>query len=297
MNNRLDYIQKARELTGSTDMTILIKAAKELEEYIENGNEALGLPSRLVDFLPYTKIIHPVRGGIKFDSYPFQKDFALRLQRHVENPNGTLMHCTARQMGASLMLQSLAVWFALSSPNQRVLFLVNRMATGKEMLDRMVYSLVDIPYTFGGIQSKRLGVITFTNGSEIVFKTMGSSNALAGLTDEDRNVMASPVLIQKKPSLVIFMDAAYVSFANDIEFEKVIDAIDKEIPVVMSSSLNTPRGLFYKKLISADASNKIVHGWQSHPDRSEEWKQQSLKWMGGDEDKFATEFECRFKDD
>ena len=277
-NNRLDYIQQAKELTGSNDITVILDAAKQLEAYLNKPQSPLWVPSNPADFLAYVKIIHPLRGVIPMDAHSFQRDLCWKIFSYIHGrAPAPFIHVASRQMGMSTILAAIAVWFAQSSRHQKVVFLSNRMAECFDIGDRMKTMLDALPYTFGAAQSTKQGV-KFVNGSEIIFGAAGSEKSLEAM---------------EGAHLVIIDNAAWIPYRFDKEYEAKIDEVVKAgTRVIVNSCANVPKGIFYELWTKADPAFKASTRWDDNKLRDREWGECYKQQLG--QEAFDREFNCQF---
>lgn len=281
--DRMDFIQQAKELTGSNDIEVILDAARRIEGYLTTDNtEPKWLPHNPADFLSYTKIIHPIRGIVSFQPYEFQRDIARRLFHYFLTPTTdpyAFLHVCARQMGNSTLMAAVALWFAMSSRKQKVLFLCPRMADCYDNRSRMHTMLDSLPFTFGtmGVKVQR-DTIEFYNGSEISFGSLSSPRSLESFEEAD---------------LIILLDVGWLSYSHDSTYEAAIKtALEAGTKIVLSSCSNTDKGLFFDMVKAAPDHRKLITKWNAHPDRDDEWAKPYRMQLGPR--RFLQEFECEF---
>lgn len=274
---RLDYIQMAKDLTGSNDIKVIIAAAKEIERYAQVQENPKGLPSDLSSFYPYCKIQHPLHGPIPFEPFDFHNDWGWSLTKYVnEDPKSPLLFCVARQMGLLTVMSAFALWYALSSRRQRVLILGERMSSAHEIKDRLHIMSLSLPNTFGGVRVER-NYVSCWNGSKIEFGTPNNAG-VAQMEDAD---------------LIVIVNAAYISYSRDAAVKAGIDAaMEAKTPVVLASCPMYQQGLFWDYWKRAPERNKVLTKWSQQPHRDEEWANAFRIHLGVDT--FRREFECQF---
>lgn len=282
MTDRLDYLQMAKDLTGSSDIHVLIQAARELENFNAETpkDKPTGVPCLFFEFCAYVKTQHPVSGMVPWPLlYDFQRDFANTLCWRARHPETTpLIHLTSRQMGATTMLSAFALWFGLTARRQKIAMLFPKMAQAQESRDRIHLMQTHLPNQFapGGSEESRL----YTgSGSEITFGSFGH---------EASQKMA------RESDLLILCDLAFLSYSQDDTYADIINSVsERNGMVVASSCANQPAGLFYKLFSQSENRDKVVHRWDAHPNRNASWEAHFKKSLGGDN--FAREMGCEFR--
>lgn len=280
--NPLDYVEKAKELTGSNDIDIILDAARKLAQFdLPAPAYPPVLPQRLSDFLPTVKITHPLRGLIPFDPYPFQSELAWDLNRTVMtrfSEPSRLVHVGSRQMGTSTLLSAFALWYALNNAKQKILFVVPRLTFGFDISERIGTMLVAQPMTYGQVVQNNKAKKTFSNGSTIDFRTYASEVT-------PRDIAASDI--------VILSDAAYCPYAYDNSIRTALfELLARNGTYVASSNPQHPRGIFWDLWNEAKSHEKLYQPWHVHPERDEEWARPFREQLGPK--RFANEFECEF---
>ena len=168
--------------------------------------------------------------------------------------------------------------YAIFNKNKRIAVLANKGDTAREILSRIKSMFEDLPWFLKpGVVEWNKGSIEFSNGTKII----SASTSNSGIRGQSMN-------------LIYLDELAFVQ--NDVEFftstYPVISA-GKTTKVIITS---TPNGmnLFYKMWM--DAVNKksafvpLKYLWDSHPDRDEAWKIETLRNIS--KKQFDQEFMC-----
>ncbi len=279
--NPLDYVEMAKTLTESKDIDVILDTARKLASYASEFTTPSGVewvPPTFGDFIKYVSTSHPIRGVVQYTPYPFQRDFAVDL--HWKD---YIVHCCSRMIGTTLTLSAFALWFALSSRKQNVIFVNARQASGFEVFDRMKIIADHLPFTFCAGSAKRTAYeMVFTNGSKISFKTY--SNLTPEHTDS--------------ADLLILNDAALCSHSFSARIKECIKTSrENGCKVIVSSTPsqpnnNRPEGLFWDLWNAATPNERVHHPWHVIADRSAEWASHYKKAIG--KDAFEAEYEAKF---
>jgi len=174
----------------------------------------------------YIKIISLDNGLIKFDMYPYQEDMISLFQNNRYSIVGT-----GRQQGKTTTAAAYILWFATFHSSKQVAVLANKSDQAQEIVERIQMSYEYLPvFLKQGVTTYNKRSMTFTNHSKI-FSGASTKSSIRG----------------KSISLVYWDEAAHTD--NDIEFyESVFPTISsgKDSKVIMTSTPNGARGLFYK---------------------------------------------------
>ena len=280
--NPLDYVEMAKTLTGSSDIDIILDAATKLNQY--TGNISITepivewVPQKFESFLKYISHAVLYQGVVPFKPYDFQKEFARTL-----NDRSFVVHCTSRQMGTTLMLASFALWFALSSRKQKIIFATNRSIMSKEIIDRIRVISERLPMTFNGFEDGgKPFELSYQNGSKISFRPYST---FQGESFDDVD-------------LIILHDVAFCSDAYGEHIKAGLGIASNNGTKIIASSCparpseTQPQGLFWDLWTTAAYDERVHHPWTVHSGRTEEWISQIRAHLGPEA--FAREFEARF---
>lgn len=223
----------------------------------------------------YVKIVSLDHGLVSFDMYSFQK----QMVQTFDEQKFTIC-LLSRQMGKTTSVGAYILHYAIFNKNKRIAVLANKGDTAREILSRIKSMFEDLPWFLKpGVVEWNKGSIEFSNGTRII----SASTSNSGIRGQSMN-------------LIYLDELAFVQ--NDVEFftstYPVISA-GKTTKVIITS---TPNGmnLFYKMWM--DAVNKksafvpLRYLWDSHPDRDEAWKIETLRNIS--KKQFDQEFMCQF---
>jgi hypothetical protein len=206
----------------------------------------------------YIKIISLDDGLIKFDMYPYQEDMISLFQNNRYSIVGT-----GRQQGKTTTAAAYILWFATFHSSKQVAVLANKSDQAQEIVERIQMSYEYLPvFLKQGVTTYNKRSMTFTNHSKI-FSGASTKSSIRG----------------KSISLVYWDEAAHTD--NDIEFyESVFPTISsgKDSKVIMTSTPNGARGLFYKIWTEYETNGytRLKVTWDMITSRDEEWKREMI---------------------
>lgn len=227
----------------------------------------------------YVKIVHPTKGKLPFNTYPFQDDCVNAFLEHRFN-----IILKSRQLGLSTVTAAFSVWFALFNRDKNVLVIATKLDVAMNFIKKVKTVLDNLPPWFSSIfklSGETKKSIALSNGSTIT----------AVPTSEDAG--RSEAL-----SLLIVDEAAIIR-----DFEEVWTAV---FPTLSTGGrailLSTPKGAagqFYElwqQAINASGEsndfNPITLPWNVHPEHDEAWFKKETKSLTAR--KIAQEYLCDF---
>lgn len=120
-------------------------------------------------FSIFCYVVHPVRGKVKFDLYPYQKSV---LYNFVKNRFNIILKF--RQAGITELISMYCLWLTMYHPNKKVNIISIKDITAKKVLKKIKYMYKNLPwYLQVPIINGRAGeygsasMIEFDNGSFI----------------------------------------------------------------------------------------------------------------------------------
>jgi hypothetical protein len=280
--DNLEYLKLARELTGSTNVSALIEAARQISQYHMEAPGAIQVEEKvnwmnirsLVDFASRQYIFHPVKGHIPFNPYDFQKDI---LKTLADTPESLVLVNNARQMGLSTLLACYALYEAVTKPNSTVLLLAPKYAGALDAIGK-VRNLIDTSKVeLPALDEYSRGSIRFNNGSKIIARAV-SDDCARGTTID----------------LMVVFDAAFISYSKEQEFwNSVQPALAPSSKTILQSTPNYDQGLFYKMWSKTlIPSERIEVPWYLHNERDTAWETGTRSQMTAQA--FTQQYECKF---
>jgi hypothetical protein len=231
----------------------------------------------------YMKIINVDHGLVNFKLYDYQKEMVRSM---AENRMSII--ATARQAGKSTTTCGFILWYILFNKEKVVGLLANRGETAREILGRVQLAYQYLPKWL------QQGIVEWNKGSMVL---ENGSRVLAGATSSD-NIRGYTI------NLLFIDEAAFIDNWDEF-FTSVFPTISsgKTTKIVLVS---TPNGLnhFHKlwvetgiqedRTIKEEARrnnyNPIKVVWNEVPGRDEDWREQVLKGMSNDTEKFEQEY-------
>lgn len=208
----------------------------------------------------YIKIISIDDGVIPFNLYSYQEEL---LNLYANNRFVISMQC--RQSGKTATTAAFILHYATFNPSKTTAILANKAAQAREILSRIQMSYENLPaFLKQCVSVYNKGSIKFSNYSDI-FCAASSSTSIRG----------------RSISLLYIDEAAFLR--DDMEFyESTYPTISsgKESRVIITSTPNGARGLFYKlwKESEEEINNykRMMIPWYMVPGRDDEWKREQI---------------------
>lgn len=228
----------------------------------------------------YIKIVHVDHGLIPIVLYDYQKEI---ITNTFEVRNNIV--CTSRQAGKTTTACVIILHYIIFNSYKTVALLANKGDAAREILERVKTSFESLPdWMKPGVVEWNKGSVQFENGCKI----------LAGST-------SSSSIRGKSVSYLYIDETAFVENWEEF-YTSVYPTLSsgKETKLLFTS---TPNGLnhFYQFWEGAHGSDNEWNGfryvevpWNLVPGRDELWKENTLKAMNYDTEKFEQEFCCSF---
>lgn len=225
----------------------------------------------------HVKIISIDDGLIPFSLYDFQEDLL-----HLYQNNRFVISMQARQTGKTQTTATYILWFILYHEAKTSAILANKADQAQEILSRIQLSYESLPmFLQPGVRTYNKRKVELDHHS-VVFSAASGSSSIRG----------------RSIALLYVDEAAFIP--NDMEFyESTYPTIasGKNSQVIVTSTPNGTRGLFYKLWMESEADiNEYVQmlvTWDMVPGRDEEWKRQTI--ANTSPEQFAQEHICIFR--
>jgi hypothetical protein len=222
----------------------------------------------------YTKIQHPVKGLIPFETYEFQDECVKSFQESRFN-----IVLKSRQLGLSTVTAAYALWMALFKKDKNILVIATKLPTAMNFIKKVKTMLDSLPawLLLTKFEPTKQS-IRFSNGSTITAvptsPDAGRSEALA---------------------LLIVDEAAFIRDFDDI-WTGLYPTLSTGGSAVILSTPNGVGGQYYKLWTEAESGlndfNPIRLPWYVHPDHDQEWFDKETRNLP--RRKVAQEFLCDF---
>jgi hypothetical protein len=223
----------------------------------------------------YMKIQHPVKGLIKFDTFPFQDDCV-----EIFNEERFSIVLKSRQLGMSTLSAAYAVWLALFQRDKNILIIATKLSVAQNFISKVKTMIKSLPawLVLPEIVTNNKQLIEFSHGSSI--------KAIPTSEDAGRS---------EALSLLIIDEAAFVRNFDEL-WMGLYPTISTGGRVIILSTPNGVGGQYYKLYTDAEAGlnefKAIKIPWDSHPERGQEWFDQTTKNLS--DRQIAQEYLCDF---
>jgi hypothetical protein len=220
----------------------------------------------------YTKIQHPKRGLIPFDTYSFQDDCVKSFEENRFN-----IILKSRQLGLSTVTAAYSVWFSLFKKDKNVLVIATKLQTAMNFIKKVKTMLDGLPkWLLLAKYEATKQQIRLNNGSTIT--------AIPTSPDAGRS---------EALSLLIVDEAAFIRDFEDI-WTGLYPTLSTGGSAVIISTPNGVGGQYYKLWTDAVAQqnefNTINLPWWVHPEHDQEWFDKETRNLP--KRKVAQEFLC-----
>lgn len=213
-------------------------------------------------------VVHPVRGKVRFELYPYQKSV---LYQFVKDRFNIILKF--RQAGITELISMYCLWLAMYHPNKKINIISIKDTTAKKVLKKIKYMYKNLPpYLQVPIINGRAGeygsasMIEFNNGSFI--ESIPTSSE-AGRSES--------------LSLLVIDEAAIVRWADQI-WAAAFPTLSTGGSAIVNS---TPYGIgnfYHSKWVDAIAGGNeftpIRLYWKMHPERDINWYNQMSTALG-----------------
>jgi hypothetical protein len=196
----------------------------------------------------YIKVVHPVRGLVPFDLYPFQKDIVNSLQDYRFNVLRKF-----RQAGCTTIASAYSLWLALFKRHQTIVILSKGDVEATEVLDRVKIMYDELPpFLQPGVAESNKHTFKLKSNSVIKSRSSGkqSGRSLAG-------------------SFLIIDEAAFIENIDTI-WAAVYPIISTGGRTFVLSTVNGVGNWYHNIYTGAinkeNAFNALDINWESHPE-------------------------------
>jgi hypothetical protein len=226
-------------------------------------------------FNSYMKIQHPVRGLIKFNTYPFQDDCV-----ETFNNERFSIILKSRQLGMSTLSAGYAVWLALFQRDKNILVIATKLSVAQNFITKVKTMIRSLPawLVLPEIVTNNKQLLEFSHGSSI--------KAIPTSDDAGRS---------EALSLLIIDEAAFVRNFDSL-WMGLYPTISTGGRVIILSTPNGVGGQYYKLYTDAEAGlnefTPIKIAWDVHPERDKEWFDETTKNLS--DRQISQEYLCDF---
>lgn len=247
------------------ESTIINSTKKQSNKFIEKPltqaefNDLLRVSGDPFEFAKHIHVIHPIRGKVKFDLYPFQKGV---LWNFIKNRFNIILKF--RQAGVTELISLFCLWFAMYHSNKNIVIISIKEHVAKKVLRKIKFMYRNLPdhlkvQVVNG-RSKDIGTaseLEFANGSMITSvpttEEAGRSEAL---------------------SLLVIDEAAIIRWADQI-WAAAFPTLSTGGRAILNSTPYGVNNFFHRVWVSSCAGGNgfvpIRLRWQMHPERDKKW--------------------------
>lgn len=219
-------------------------------------------------FSLFCNVIHPVRGKVRFELYPFQKSV---LYNFIAQRFNIILKF--RQAGITELISMYCLWLAMYHPNKKINIISIKDTTAKKVLKKIKFMYKNLPwYLQTPIINGRVGeygsasMIEFDNGSFI--ESIPTSSE-AGRSES--------------LSLLVIDEAAVVRWAAQI-WAAAFPTLSTGGAAIVNSTPYGVGNFYHSTWVDAIAGgnpfNPIRLYWQMHPERDINWYNQMSSALG-----------------
>lgn len=220
------------------------------------------------EFAKFICLIHPTRGKVTFDLYPFQKATLLQF---IKNPFNVILKF--RQAGVTELISMYCLWLAMFHPFKNIVIISIKDRVAKKVLRKIKFMYKNLPdflkISIVNGRGDDLGTATeieFINGSII--------SSIPTTEDAGRS---------EAVSLLVIDEAAIVRWAERIWAAAWPTLSTGGRAIVNSTAYgvgNFFHSLFTNALAGGNTFNPIRLYWQMHPERDMDWYNKQREILG-----------------
>lgn len=213
-------------------------------------------------------VIHPVKGKVRFDLYPFQKSVLYEFLRERFN-----IILKFRQAGITELISMYCLWLAMYHPNKKINIISIKDTTAKKVLKKIKFMYKNLPwYLQTPIINGRTGeygsssMIEFDNGSFI--ESIPTSSE-AGRSES--------------LSLLVIDEAAVVRWAAQI-WAAAFPTLSTGGAAIVNSTPMGVGGFYHSTWVDSISGgnnfNPLRLYWRMHPERDDKWYKEMSAALG-----------------
>lgn len=220
-------------------------------------------------FAKFIYLIHPIRGKVKFDLYPYQ--IAL-LYSFLKNRFNVILKF--RQAGVTELISLYCLWFAMYHPHKNIVIISIKDRVAKKVLRKIKFMYKNLPphlrtKIVNGKSEEAYGTATeieFANGSII--------SSIPTTEDAGRS---------EAVSLLVIDEAAIVRWAERI-WAASWPTLSTGGRAIVNSTAYGVGNFFHKLFVNAVAGGNVFNPvrlhWQMHPERDDKWYREQAEILG-----------------
>lgn len=248
----------------SQDIKEIIK-----QEYIKCATDPVYFAKK------YVYIVHPTRGRVQFNLYPFQEDVIKLFQK-----NDYSLILKSRQLGISTLVALYSLWIMLFTKDKNILVVCTKTDTAKNMVTKVKFMHDNLPSWLRTGKPDENNKLTFKlkNGSQI--------KAVSAAGDSGRS---------EAVSLLIMDEAGFIPNAEEL-WGSAQQTLSTGGGCIALSTPNGTGNWFHQQWAKAELSQTkflpIKLPWYVHPERNQTWRDEQTELLGPK--LAAQECDCNF---
>lgn len=224
--------------------------------------------ANLYKFAKHIFLIHPIRGKVPFDLYPFQK----RVLYYFLTKRFNII-LKFRQAGITELISMYCLWMAMYQPNKNIMIISIKERVAKKVLRKIKYMYKNLPdYLRVPVVNGRTGDIG--TATEMEFSNGSIISSIPTTEDAGRS---------EGLSLLVVDEAAIIKWANQI-WASAWPTLSTGGSSIVNS---TPYGVgnwYHKLWVDACAGGNSFHAirlrWTMHPERDQHWYNMQRQTLG-----------------
>lgn len=210
-------------------------------------------------FSKHVKVVHPVKGMVPFNLYPFQEAV---LYKFLTNRFNIILKF--RQAGITELMSLFSLWLAMYHDNKKINIISIKDTVAKKVLKRIKFMYKNLPpYLQTPIINGRLGDFGSVTSMEFINGSLIESIPTSEQAGRSESL-----------SLLIIDEAAAVRWANQI-WAAALPTLSTGGAAIINSTPLGVGGFYHSTWVDAiqgvNGINPIRLYWRMHPERDENW--------------------------
>lgn len=235
-------------------------------------SEQVSIISKVVNdvflFSTYTFVVHPLRGRVHFNLYPYQKSV---LYQFIKNRFNIILKF--RQAGITELISMYCLWLAMYHPNSKINIISIKDSTAKKVLKKIKFMYKNLPaFLQVPIINGRSG--EYGSASMMEFENGSFIESIPTSSEAGRS---------ESLTLLVIDEAAIVRWAHQI-WAAAFPTLSTGGAAIINS---TPMGMgnFYHStwvnaISGGNSFNAIRLFWRMHPERDDVWYEEMSLALG-----------------
>jgi hypothetical protein len=223
----------------------------------------------------YTKITHPTRGRIPFNTFDFQDVLLTDFRDHRYN-----VILKARQLGISTIIAGYSAWLMMFHRNKEILVMATKKETATTIVKRTKAILKSVPKWLA------ISQISIDNKTSIELENGSQIKASSTSSDVGRS---------ESLSLLVIDEAAHIDGLDDL-WTAAAPTLSAGGSCIACSTPNGVGNWFHKTFITSEEGENDFYPttlmWDVHPERDADWFAHQTKNMS--KRQINQEFLCDF---